>query len=153
VAVSVLDQFRDVEQRVAQRLKELEPMVAEYRELETIAQRLGIDGRVTANAEAGTAPAGRRRRAQRAPGKARASRAATSSAARPRPRARRRGSGKREQDVLELIRARPGITVREAGKALGVDPTGLYRVVHRLEERGEVRKNGRALEPATVTNT
>jgi DNA-binding MarR family transcriptional regulator len=50
--------------------------------------------------------------------------------------------------VLELVRARPGITVAEAGKALGVDPTGLYRVVHRLEQRGDVKKNGRALEPA-----
>jgi hypothetical protein len=41
--VSVLDDFRAAEQRVAQRLKELEPAVAEYRELEAVAQRLGID--------------------------------------------------------------------------------------------------------------
>jgi DNA-binding MarR family transcriptional regulator len=46
------------------------------------------------------------------------------------------------------VRARPGITVRDAGKELGVDPTRLYRVVSRLEARGELRKNGRSLEPA-----
>jgi len=40
--VSVLDDFRAAEQRVAQRLKELAPAVAEYRELEAVAQRLGI---------------------------------------------------------------------------------------------------------------
>jgi DNA-binding MarR family transcriptional regulator len=38
------------------------------------------------------------------------------------------------------------VTVAEAGKALKVDPTSLYRVVRRLEERGEIRKNGRQLE-------
>ena len=41
--MSVLDQFRDAEQRVAERLKELAPAVAEYRELEVVARRLGID--------------------------------------------------------------------------------------------------------------
>jgi len=37
--------------------------------------------------------------------------------------------------------------VREAGNDLGVDPTSLYRIVHRLEQRGELRKNGTGLEP------
>jgi hypothetical protein len=41
--VSVLDDLRAAERRVAERLKELEPAVAEYRELETVARRLGID--------------------------------------------------------------------------------------------------------------
>jgi DNA-binding MarR family transcriptional regulator len=36
--------------------------------------------------------------------------------------------------------------VREAGQELGVDPTGLYRVVQRLEQAGQLRKKGRALE-------
>ena len=41
--VSVLDELRAAEQRVAQRLKELEPAVAEYSELAEVANRLGID--------------------------------------------------------------------------------------------------------------
>jgi transcriptional regulator with GAF, ATPase, and Fis domain len=147
VAVSVLEQFRDAEQRVAQRMKELEPMVAEYRELETIARRLGIDGPTTSDAEGSTPSARRRGRARRAPNKpARASRKAPSDAPRAHAQTPRRASGQREQQLLELVQGRPGITVREAGQSLGVDPTGLYRVVRRLEERGEMRKNGRSLQ-------
>ena len=41
--MSVLDDLRAAEQRVAERLKELEPAVAEYRELEAVAKRLGIN--------------------------------------------------------------------------------------------------------------
>jgi hypothetical protein len=41
--VSVLDDLRAAGQRVAQRLKELEPAMAEYRELEPVAKRVGIN--------------------------------------------------------------------------------------------------------------
>jgi len=51
---------------------------------------------------------------------------------------------------LALVRERPGVTVAEAGKELGVDPTGLYRIVHRLEQRGDVRKNGRELHATSA---
>jgi hypothetical protein len=40
--VSVLDQFRTAEEQVAKRLRELKPLVAEYHELEHVAQRLGL---------------------------------------------------------------------------------------------------------------
>jgi len=56
--------------------------------------------------------------------------------------------GQRAEQLLALVRQRPGITVADAGKALDVDATGLYRVVKGLEERGELRKEGRKLEPA-----
>jgi transcriptional regulator with GAF, ATPase, and Fis domain len=147
--VSVLEQFRDAEQRVAKRLKELEPMVAEYRELASVAQRLGIDGAAKDNPESATASTRSARRTRRTAAKpARRSNKEASGATGARSRAQRRAPGQREQQLLELVRARPGITVAEAGKTLGVDPTGLYRVVHRLEQRGDVKKNGRALEPA-----
>jgi len=156
--VSVLDDFRAAEQRVAQRLKELEPAVAEYHELEAVAQRLGIDSGAPAaeTAPAQPAPAetaetarpARTRRASR-PRRARAA-AATNTTA---PRKARAGSRRRtppagrEQQLLELVRARPGITVREAGQDFGVDPTSLYRLVRRLEQNGQLRKKGRGLEP------
>ena len=152
--MSVLDDFRAAEHRVAERLKELEPAVAEYRELEVVAERLGINQATTtqpgSTPKPGSAdrPASTRRRAarKRTPSVAKAP-------ATPQPAPRGSGSnsrsGQREQQVLELVRGRPGITVREIGNELGVDPTGLYRVVGRLEQRGELRKKGRNLQPST----
>ena len=143
--MSVLDQFRDAEQRVAQRMKELEPAVAEYRELEQVAKRLGIDA--AASTEPSARPGSRRPPAGR-----RSTSSAGASAAARKPARRRPGRGatpgQRQQQLLELVRNRPGITVREAATELGIDPTGLYRVVRRLEGSGDVRKNGRRLEPA-----
>ena len=143
--MSVLDQFRDAEERVAQRLKELEPAVAEYRELEAVAQRLGIE-------PASAPPAGKRASTRRKGTRARvakpAATPATSSSGKAEVRRSRSNArpGQRGEQLIELVRARPGITVRDAGKELGIDPTGLYRVVHRLEQGGQLRKNGRALE-------
>jgi transcriptional regulator with GAF, ATPase, and Fis domain len=142
----VLDELRAAEQRVLKRLEELQPAVAEYRELEAVAKRLGLETPTANGQSATTARASRattRRRRQRTPANTSGSKAAT-------PRARRGGAApeKRADQLLALVRERPGITVAEAGKQLGVDPTGLYRVVRRLEQDGAVRKNGRALEPA-----
>src|SRR3954468_2690290 len=41
-ARSVLDQLRALEQQVEKRLRELAPLVAEYRDLEKVAERLGL---------------------------------------------------------------------------------------------------------------
>jgi hypothetical protein len=145
--VSVLDHFRDAEQRVARRLKELEPAVAEYRELEEVAQRLGIAPAKTATQTPTKRATSRRKPPRtRATGTATASSPAKGAARRSRSTAR---PGQRGEQLIELVRARPGITVRDAGKELGVDPTGLYRVIHRLEQGGRLRKHGRGLEPVT----
>jgi len=158
--VSVLDDLRDAEKRVAKRLKELEPAVAEYRELDVVAQRLGIE-------VSSAAPARARRSRRRKPSAAPAKPNGTTSSAGGRRRTastkangttasragRRTQPGKREEQLLALIRERPGITVAEAGKAMSVDPTGLYRVVGRLEQRGDVRKTGRSLEPITTNSS
>jgi hypothetical protein len=149
--VSVLDDFRAAERRVAQRLKELEPAVAEYRELEAVAERLGLNDGATAQPAATAEPTPARRRTARKR-TASAAKAPVTRKADP-PRARRNSRpGQREQQLLELVRGRPGITVREAGNELGVDPTGLYRVLGRLEQRGDLRKQGRNLNP-TATST
>jgi hypothetical protein len=149
---SVLDQFRDAEQRIAQRLQELQPAVNEYRELADVAKRLGIHVDAAAATKTTTRPARpesrgapRQRSRARAAGTGRD--AATAKAAA--PSTRRVPAGKRSEQLVELVRGRPGITVREAGAELGVDPTSLYRVVHRLEKSGTLRKSGRALEVVT----
>jgi hypothetical protein len=140
--MSVLDQFRDAERRVAERLSELEPAVTAYRELEDVARRLGLD--LTTAQPAAASPATRRRRprrtaaktARKAPTPKRSAASAKTNGA---PDARRRRAvakpGERGAQLLSLVQQRPGITVAEAGKQLGVDPTGLYRVVKTLEQR------------------
>ncbi len=49
--------------------------------------------------------------------------------------------------MLRLVAEQPGITVREIGERLGVDPTGLYRVAKRLTDEGRLRKDGTRLYP------
>jgi len=116
--LSVLDQLHGLEQQVAKRMAELEPLVAEYEELKKVADRLGVK------------PQRRRSYKPR----------------RRRPNGSSRGAERRAA-VMAVVKRRPGITVAELGSELGVDPTGLYRVIARLEEQGQLRKKGRALEP------
>jgi hypothetical protein len=132
--VSVIDELKGLEDRVAQRMTELRPLVDEYRELEQVAQRLGV----SAPAPADT-PAPRRRTRRRARSSAPAPASDGTST-------RTRTNGRRDQ-LLAAVKARPGITVREVGAELGVDPTSLYRIVHRLEQDGALQKRGRELRP------
>jgi MarR family protein len=141
--MSVVDDLLNLETRVARRMKELRPMVDEYRELEQVAQRLGIaDGATTA----GQASTGRRERASGGAAGSASKRARTGGAKPGRSRASGSGNGRQAQ-VAGLVKQRPGITVRELGAELGVDPTSLYRVVHRLEQDGTIKKQGRQLQP------
>jgi hypothetical protein len=144
--VSVIDELKGLEDRVAQRMLELRPLVDEYRELEQVAQRLGVTP-----PEPAATPVSRRRRAPRRPranaGAARAAAGAENAAGAASSTAgHARTNGRREQ-LLEMVKARPGITVREVGTELGVDPTSLYRIVHRLERDGALQKRGRELLP------
>jgi hypothetical protein len=211
--MSVLDQLRAIERHVEQRLRELAPMVAEYRDLEKVAERLGLKSPAEETTDA--PPASAPRRPARAKSKARTSRGSASTAARgsasraatrkptasaPRSRAsaakktasastatkktasasmpsrgssstraktrpaaaatgsakgktvrRRRRTvaapGSRQQDVVRLVNERPGISVAEIAKELGVDATGLYGIVRRLQAKAQIRKDGTALRP------
>jgi len=127
--VSVIDELKGLEDRVAQRMTELRPLVDEYRELEQVAQRLGVTPSATADGSS------RPRRSRR---RGRSSASANAAGG--------RSNGRRDQ-MLVMVKVRPGITVREIGTELGVDPTSLYRIVHRLEADGAVQKRGRELLP------
>jgi transcriptional regulator of acetoin/glycerol metabolism len=135
--MSVLEDLQGLEKRVRDRMRELRPMLAEYQELERVAQRLGIDvdGEET----------GRQTNAEQQPAR---TRRASRTGRRVRPSGGRARAGSRREQMLSLIREQPGITVREAGERLGVDGTSLYRVVRRLEEEGAVKKEGTHLQPA-----
>src|SRR3954447_7939331 len=151
--MSVLEELRRVEEQVLARLRELRPLVGEYERLRQVADRLGLQVDESESGEATTprgdgARAGATKRsstAKRASAKRRAARGASRSAAggSSRPPAR----VDRDADVLRVVRERPGVTVRELAEALGVDASGLYRPVRRLQERGQVRKDGVRLHP------
>jgi DNA-binding IscR family transcriptional regulator len=45
--------------------------------------------------------------------------------------------------ALELVRARPGITIPELAEAMGIKQNYLYRVMPTLAEEGQIVKSGR----------
>jgi hypothetical protein len=103
------------------RLRELRPLVDEYNRLEKAAAALaGVGGNSAAK------PARRRRRG----------------------RGRPRGSGTRAKEALELVRTRPGITIREMADAMGIKANYLYRVMPTLEAEGQVTRRDRGWHPA-----
>jgi MarR family len=145
--MSVLEDLQGLETRITQRLQELRPLVAEFHELEEAARKLGLDVGGEGTATQAPRPASARGR-----GAARPASRSASARSRARGGQRRTGtrarSGSRQTQLLELVKEQPGITVREAGQRLGVDSTSLYRVVHRLEQDGSVKKEGTRLEPS-----
>src|SRR3954470_4121628 len=107
------------------RLRELRPLVDEYNRLEKAAAALsGVGG----------TQAGTRRR--------------SNGAGRSRRRGRPRGSGNRAKQALELVRARPGITISELADAMGIKANYLYRVMPTLQKEGQVKKRDKGWHPA-----
>jgi hypothetical protein len=114
--------FLDEKRReIDARLKELRPLVDEYDRLQKASAALSGVGN---------------------------GRARQSKAPRRRGRGRPRGSGTRARQVLELVRARPGITIRELADAMGIHANYLYRVMPTLESEGQVVKRDRGWHPA-----
>ena len=126
------DFLEEKRKEISQRLKELRPLVDEYHRLEAAEQALsGVgngNGRRTTQSSS-TTP----RRARSARGKG------TGTGRRGRPR----GSGTRAIQALELVQARPGITIPELAEAMGIKQNYLYRVMPTLAEEGKVTKSGR----------
>lgn len=172
--MSVIEDLRMAEQQALKRLRELEPLAAEYEQLRKEVQRLGLtDGAPAAKTNAsaratarGTSQPKRRRASARKktpaakPAAAKTTTttkrapAATRSAPRPggdsKP-ARTPGgsrSSSRADDIARLVAQQPGITVTELARNFGVNATGLYRPVRRLVSEGKLRKDGTALHPA-----
>jgi hypothetical protein len=119
------------------RLKELRPLVDEYQRLEAAERALSGVGTTAAptsrSASASSAPARRGRRRSSSSGDGR--------------RGRPRGSGTRGAQALELVKARPGITIPELAEAMGIKQNYLYRVMPGLAEEGKVTKSGRGWHP------
>jgi len=114
--------FLDEKRReIETRLKELRPLVDEYDRLQKASAALSGVGN---------------------------GRARQSKAPRRRGRGRPRGSGTRAKQALELVRARPGISIRELAEAMGIHANYLYRVMPTLESEGHVVKRDKGWHPA-----
>jgi len=109
------------------RLRELRPLVDEYQRLEKASAALAEVGN-------GSPSPRRRRRVSGAGGRRR--------------RGRPRGSGTRSVQALELVRARPGITISELADAMSIKANYLYRVMPTLESEGQVKKRDKGWHPA-----
>jgi len=109
------------------RLKELKPLVDEYQLLQAADEALGGLGNGTAAKPAAAARTPTTRRPRRTGGR----------------RGRPRGGGTRAVQALDLVRARPGITIPELAQAMGIQQNYLYRVMPGLAEEGKVTKSGR----------
>jgi hypothetical protein len=122
------DFLEEKRKEIQARLKELKPLVEEYHRLEAAERALaGVDAKPARAATATTTA--RRTRGGRGSGGGR--------------RGRPKGSGTRALQALELVRARPGITIPELAEAMGIKQNYLYRVMPTLAEEGQVVKSGR----------
>jgi CRP-like cAMP-binding protein len=130
------DFLEEKKREIDARLKELRPLVDEFRRLEAAAAALeGVGG--TTNSRRASAPARRTRRRS----------AGTSTGTGTGRRGRPRGSGTRSKQALELVRTRPGITIPEIAESIGIQQNYLYRVLPALQKDGLVRKEGRGWHP------
>jgi hypothetical protein len=149
----VTDFLDEKRKQITDRLRELKPLVEEYRRLE--AATAALDGIPTSpNGGAATSP--RSTRGRRGPGRPRGSKTTTALASTPaspkpasakpaakRRRGRRKVVGKRAAQALALIVAEPGITIPALAEKMGIQTNYLYRVLPSLEQAGKVRKEGR----------
>lgn len=118
------------------RLKELRPLVDEFHRLE--AARGALAG--VTDTPAAAAPA------RRGPGRPRGSRSGSGSGRR---RGRRPSGGDtRATQAFELVRARPGISIRELAEAMDIQPNYLYRILPTLEKEGQVERDGKGWRSA-----
>jgi CRP-like cAMP-binding protein len=129
------DFLEEKKREISARLKELRPLVDEFHRLEAAAAAL--EGVPSGDGGGGSSPAPARRTRRRT------SSAATGTRRRGRPR----GSGTRGKQALDLVRSRPGITIPEIAKEMGIQQNYLYRVLPGLEKDGLVRKEGRGWHP------
>jgi hypothetical protein len=168
-AIVVADFLDQTRAEITKRLKELEPLVDEFRRLEDAASALaGVagsavrsvrdsvtgaprrrgPGRPPGSATTAAAPAKKRGRPAGRPKKAAATTATSAAPTRkPRRAGRRKGSGGRAAQALSFIKAQPGITIPELATKMGIKSQYLYRLLPPLEQDGKITKQGKGLYP------
>jgi hypothetical protein len=151
----VTDFLEDKRLEITARLKELKPLVDEFRRLEAAVEALaGVRGAAAATTSAlprrrgpgrplanTTVKAGHRSSTTTGPPKTRANPTGK------RVAGRRKGSGKRGGEALAVIQRQAGITIPELATQMGIKQNYLYRVLPALEREGKVEKKGRSWHP------
>jgi hypothetical protein len=145
--LTVTDFLDEKRKEMADRLKELKPLVDEYHRLEAAVGALaGVGGSTSATPRTKTG--------KRGPGRPRGAATktatkATRKAGRPAKRraGRRKGSGTRAAEALSLVKGQPGITIPELAAKMGIKQNYLYRVLPGLEQEKKVTKQGRGWHP------
>jgi hypothetical protein len=122
---------------IAARMRELEPLVDEYHQLAAAAAAL-------AGASGSARNAGTSERSSNGPAAARPASARTSTGRR---RGRPPGGGTRALQTIELVRARPGLTIAELANEMGIKQNYLYRVLPGLAKDKKVVKRGKGWHP------
>lgn len=61
----------------------------------------------------------------------------------------RRGGNTRANQALELVRSKPGITIPEIAKSMSIEPNYLYRVLPKLAQEGQLRRDGKGWHPVS----
>jgi hypothetical protein len=153
----VTDFLDEKYREIIARLKELEPVVEEFRRLEAAASALDDAGGFAIAPSTPAASAATP--ARRGPGRPRgstnrpagATATATVTPARRGPSkgrvGRRRGSGARSKEALSIVTERHGITISELASRMKIKQNYLYRVLPGLEQEGKVVKQGRGWHP------
>src|SRR3954454_16258937 len=139
------DFLEEKKREINARLKELRPLVDEYHRLEAAAAALDGVGDTAAAPSAPARSAGTSRRG--GGGGTRAGSSTSGGGSGTGRRGRPRGSGTRSKQALELVRARPGISIPEMAQEMGIQQNYLYRVLPSLQKDGLVRKDGRGWHP------
>jgi predicted Rossmann fold nucleotide-binding protein DprA/Smf involved in DNA uptake len=60
----------------------------------------------------------------------------------------RRGGATRANQALELVRSTPGITIPQIAQQMGIEPNYLYRVLPKLQQEGQIKRDGQGWIPA-----
>jgi predicted Rossmann fold nucleotide-binding protein DprA/Smf involved in DNA uptake len=60
----------------------------------------------------------------------------------------RRSGATRANQALELVRSTPGITIPQIAKQMGIEPNYLYRVLPKLQQEGQIKRDGQGWVPA-----
>jgi hypothetical protein len=169
----VSDFLDDRRQEITNRLKELKPVVDEFKRLEAAAEALAgaVGSAASEAASVAVATVTRRRgRGRRGSGKAASASTATAKVGRKKPGrpkgsgkkvgrpagkvgrpkgrvGRPKGGGKRATEALSLVQGQPGITIPELAAKMRIKQNYLYRVLPGLEQEGKLEKKGRGWHP------
>jgi hypothetical protein len=102
-----------------------------------------------------TALAGGRRGPGRPPGRTTRRTRSAATATRPTTTRRRRagaprgrrGGNTRANQALELVKSKPGITIPDMAKEMGIEPNYLYRVLPKLVNEKQIKRTGQGYHP------